>query len=488
MAPKRNPSQHAASGTLSTEQTVRLKHYRNIFEDPKDVDSLQSGRVLSVEDSIREADLAIEMPAIRSKRYCGLKAIPNGGNQRRIFLTVQFLIQRLHQFCANAKDELRDMSLTRGGELYTQLSAELERAEPSLRGVTAGALYSTVGRLCADYNAYEKLATSATGVDLAFSTRLLELCRLLRDYDRTLLRIKQETSELTAEERARVAVAETATRQNLITEDRRRRMHKKLRFDDTVSRCSSEDIDNDDEQEGEEEENEDEDGHSASEQYDSETQSSDGADVTHVRAGVALPVHQQQQERLYPPSILSTMVPSPKHRSMTPPRSTKTTKTMRMPRGFAKEQRRIADEVQSIRQVVAIETTARIKELSWNMTDNTTIVEDLGRNTVAKIDDLNRNIDDLNRNIDDLNRNTIAVISMLSDLRSEMHGTFLTFRNEIRDLQDIVWKSYLRTSGPSPPQPHSASVRWPPMLARSQTTLHPDISLATAAAPRPPER
>ncbi|GJJ67790.1 hypothetical protein EMPS_08304 [Entomortierella parvispora] len=333
MSQKRNPSPQPASATLSREQTVHLKHYRNIFEDPEDVDSLQSGRVLSVEDSIREADLSTEMPATGSKRYCGLKALPSGGNQRRIFLAVQFLVQRLQQFCASAQDELRGMSLTRGGELYTQLSTELERAEPSLRGVTAGALYSAVGRLCADYNAYEKLATSATGVDLAFSTRLLELCRLLRDYDRTLLRIKQETSELTAEERARVASPATATRQNLVTEDRRRRI-KKLRFDDTVSR-GSEDDDNDDEPEDEEEENEDEDGHSAGEQYDSETRSSNRADVTHVRAapgdtkshrGVALPIHQQQQELLYPPATLSAMVPSPKHRSVTPPRSTKTTK------------------------------------------------------------------------------------------------------------------------------------------------------------------
>ncbi|GJJ70218.1 hypothetical protein EMPS_02567 [Entomortierella parvispora] len=172
-----------------------LNHFQKIFEDPKpkDVESLQTSRAFSKEGRMLEAYHAFSASHAASRRYSGLKACCNGRNQRRIFLAVQFLVHRFHDLCANDQTELRSMTLYKTGDLYALLSMELERTEPSLKGVTAGALYGAIVRLCSDCNAFEALAACAPGVDL-YTTRLLELCRSLRDYDRVILQIKQETS------------------------------------------------------------------------------------------------------------------------------------------------------------------------------------------------------------------------------------------------------------------------------------------------------
>ncbi|KAG0028988.1 hypothetical protein BGZ83_004994, partial [Gryganskiella cystojenkinii] len=149
--------------------------------------------------------LAVPVPPNGSKRYCGLQA-SGPSNQRRIFLTVRFLVDRLRDFVQGDQIDLEVLTLTKGGQLFTRLATELEVAEPSLRGVTALALSATLSRISENVHQYRQLIATATG-DLTIKTRLLELCEDLHTLEIGILAIKQKKSELKEEEKQRLTDA-----------------------------------------------------------------------------------------------------------------------------------------------------------------------------------------------------------------------------------------------------------------------------------------
>ena len=136
-------------------------------------------------------------------------------NQRRIFLAVRFLVDRLRELSVMDPGDL-DESITfvKNGKYFSQLANDLEAAEPSLKGVTALSLAATLNRICQGYHEWDQLTQMETG-DTSFKSRLLDLAQELYHLEHDFLKLKQRKSELSAEEKGRLEKA-TKERQNTV--------------------------------------------------------------------------------------------------------------------------------------------------------------------------------------------------------------------------------------------------------------------------------
>lgn len=134
-------------------------------------------------------DTSNEGHELGSGRFCGLQFTDTGVNARNIFLAARFLSERLPEILYTAvKDEA--ISLTRDGKTFKKLAADLEKAEPSLGGVTGIALYSTYDRLVQHYHHLAFLEV-ATG-DVTIKTILMDHVEQLHNMDADFLQMKQK--------------------------------------------------------------------------------------------------------------------------------------------------------------------------------------------------------------------------------------------------------------------------------------------------------
>ncbi|GJJ74380.1 hypothetical protein EMPS_06738 [Entomortierella parvispora] len=184
--------------------TERLEHFRHIFRDPEDVEKLIR-TTNCPSDHLCEAAHAVKH-SVNGNHYSGLIQSSCPSNQRRIFLTVQFLVRQLSGTTQGDQKE----TLQGSGELYARLASELEVAEPSLRGVTALALSTTVERISQDVLELDSLAALAP-FDSMFQTCHLKYCRILRDIEATILSVRRDKRELTDQEKQQSHAAEVTT-------------------------------------------------------------------------------------------------------------------------------------------------------------------------------------------------------------------------------------------------------------------------------------
>ncbi|KAI8350113.1 hypothetical protein B0O80DRAFT_501049 [Mortierella sp. GBAus27b] len=141
--------------TATTTPFQKAEAFRRVFMDPPDASTLtgtqRQGTSSSASAPGSTIDTSNEGPDLGSGRFCGLQFTDTGVSARNIFLAARFLSERLPEILYTAvKDETT--SLTRDGKTFKKLAADLEKAEPSLRGVTGIALYSTYDRLVQHYH------------------------------------------------------------------------------------------------------------------------------------------------------------------------------------------------------------------------------------------------------------------------------------------------------------------------------------------------
>lgn len=162
------------------------------------------------------------------RRYCGLLETSQL-NQRRIFLTVRFLVNRLTDIFQGKQLQMDLQALARGGYFFVQLAKELDIAEPSLRGVTAMALSATLSRASMNVHNYHQFIANATG-DLPINTHLLSLCEDLHALEIAILEFKQKRSGLTDKEKQRLLHDSESRRFRLELIVKRRRVHPQKRI------------------------------------------------------------------------------------------------------------------------------------------------------------------------------------------------------------------------------------------------------------------
>ncbi|KAG0044072.1 hypothetical protein BGZ83_010699 [Gryganskiella cystojenkinii] len=191
----------AAVAAQHTDAMEKFRHYQAMFRDPDDVGKLTESTVLT-EEREKEAAFALDVSGPGSKRYTGLQLHETGTNQRRIYLAVRFLVDRLRDYLYGETVVDESISLSRNGKFFADLAKELEEKEPSLKGVTPLALSSLFSKVCSEYFDYNKLAIVETG-EVSAKSRLLDLAQELHNLELDFLQLKEKKSELTAEEKKR---------------------------------------------------------------------------------------------------------------------------------------------------------------------------------------------------------------------------------------------------------------------------------------------
>ncbi|KAF9184197.1 hypothetical protein BGZ49_004448 [Haplosporangium sp. Z 27] len=152
--------------------SAKVEMFREYFEDPPNVEELRN-RIIApaplhsqvAEDSdggLSESGGVGSSTRIRSPQYRGLQLNATRTNIERIFIATEFLVVNLREK-ARLDDPNFRFSMSKEGHDFKALAEDLERNEPSLKGVTGYALHSLYSRLVEKRRELENFVKTATG-------------------------------------------------------------------------------------------------------------------------------------------------------------------------------------------------------------------------------------------------------------------------------------------------------------------------------------
>ncbi|KAF9930334.1 hypothetical protein FBU30_000607 [Linnemannia zychae] len=193
---------------VSSPVAIKVEHFRSFFKDPENAEELLNnanfrfteGSVIGVPSALpEEGDTAL----ISKKKFRGLQFNDNHTNHERIFIAVLYLRDHLRER-ARPEDINHKFYLSRDGADFRALAEQLEQAQPALRGVTGGALFSLYSNVIEKAKELDTFLKTATG-DPWTSTKLADMANELMLLDEE---IHERDERKMAEKEGKTAAAD----------------------------------------------------------------------------------------------------------------------------------------------------------------------------------------------------------------------------------------------------------------------------------------